>query len=233
MHNELLDTDGKASGEPLPELRILYEDAFLVAAVKPAGVLSEAGGMPDLLEARCGGAHMFCVHRLDRDVGGVMVYAKDGAVAGKLSAAIASRAVIKEYLAAVQGIPESPSGTLRDLLFHDTAKNKTYVVSRPRRGVREAELEYRLVSTVHDDAAGPLSLLAVTLHTGRSHQIRVQFASRKLPVAGDRRYGSTLRGSGIALFSHSLTLAHPVSGEAMTFCSAPPAVWPWTVFPGR
>ena len=225
MHDDLSNNSAGAQA-----LRILYEDAYLVAAVKPAGVLSEAGGMPELLAERCGGARPLCVHRLDRDVGGVMVYAKDGAAAAKLSASIASRAAVKEYLAVVQGVPDPPAGTLRDLLFHDAAKNKTYVVDRPRRGVREAELEYRLLATARDAAAGALSLLAVTLHTGRSHQIRVQFASRKMPVAGDRRYGSALRGCGIALFSRSLTLAHPVTGETLHFRAAPPSAWPWTEF---
>ena len=214
----------------VPTPQLLFEDAHLIAAVKPAGILSEAGGMPELLAERCGCARVFCVHRIDRDVGGVMVYAKDGAAAAKLSAAIASRAAVKEYLAVVQGVPEAASGTLRDLLFHDAAKNNTYVVDRPRRGVREAELEYRLISTAQDAHAGQLSLLAITLHTGRSHQIRVQFASRKLPVAGDRRYGSALRDCGVALFSHRLALTHPVTGETMSFRAAPPAVWPWSLF---
>ena len=233
MHDVFQNKGGNALCKASPALQILYEDAYLIVAVKPAGILSESEGMPKLLAGSIGCERIFCVHRLDRDVGGVIVYAKDSATAANFSASIANHTIVKEYLTVVQGLPESPSGTLRDLLFHDAAKNKTYVVSRQRRGVREAALEYRLIATVQDAVAGPLSLLFVTLHTGRTHQIRVQFASRKLPVAGDRRYGSTLRDCNIALFSHGLSFAHPISGETTTLHALPPATWPWTVFSGQ
>jgi len=211
------------------EIPILFEDPSLLAVIKPAGVLSEDGGMPELLQNQTGCKRIFCVHRLDKAVSGVMVYAKDGKTAAKLSEQIASRAVGKEYLAVVHGVPERERDVLRDLLFHDTGKNKTFVVDRPRRGVKEAELEYAMLQSVQTEG-GVLSLLRVTLHTGRSHQIRAQFAARKLPLAGDARYGSPLRGCDIALQSHRLTLAHPVTGEALEFTAPVPAPWPWTLF---
>ena len=186
--------------------------------------------MPELLAAQCGAPRIFCVHRLDKAVGGVMVYAKDGKTAAKLSELISSRAVAKEYLAVVPGTPEEPTGTLRDYLYHDAAKNKTYVVSRPRRGVKEAELSYETAATAHADGIGEISLLRITLHTGRSHQIRAQFAARKLPLLGDGRYGSTVRDCGIALRSHRLVFVHPVTGQTLEFTAPLPEAWPWTLF---
>lgn len=210
---------------------MLFEDKFLIVCIKPAGVLSEEGGMPELLQTRCGCSRVYCVHRLDKPVSGVMVYAKDGKTAAKLSELLSSRQVSKEYLAVVQGIPDAAGGTLRDLLFHDAKKNKTYVVQRPRRGVKEAELEYTAAGSVDTAEAGALSLLRIILHTGRSHQIRAQFAARKLPLAGDRRYGSTIADCRIALQSHQLSFPHPVTGEALCFFAPFPREWPWSLFP--
>ena len=208
------------------KIPVLFEDAFLVVCVKPAGVLSEDGGMPDLLTAQCGAPRIYCVHRLDKAVSGVMVYAKDGKTAAKLSELVSSRSVTKEYLAVTPAAPESPSGILRDYLYHDAAKNKTYVVQRPRRGVKEAELFYETFAAAE---CGP-ALLRITLHTGRSHQIRAQFASRKLPLLGDGRYGSAVRDCGIALQSHRLAFVHPVTGQALEFTAPLPESWPWTLF---
>ena len=210
---------------------MLFEDDHLVVCIKPAGVLSEDGGMPELLAAQCGAPRIYCVHRLDKAVGGVMVYAKDGKTAALLSEAVSSRAVTKEYFAAVQGVPPEAHGTLRDLLYHDAAKNKTYVVSRPRRGVKEAVLDYSLAASAHAEGIGEISLLRITLHTGRSHQIRAQFASRKLPLLGDGRYGSAVRSCGLALMSCRLAFTHPVTGAALDFSAPLPDVWPWTLFP--
>ena len=202
---------------------MLYEDKFIAVCVKEAGTDSEAE-MPELLKESTGAENIFCVHRLDRAVGGVMVYAKTSAAAGRLSAAIAGRELRKEYLAVTEG--EAPErGVMRDLLFHDSRKNKTYVVDRVRRGVKEAALDFRRLSF-----ADGLSLVYITLHTGRSHQIRVQFASRKLPLVGDGRYGAVRRGNAPALWSYSLSFPHPVSGKTLSFKKAPPCTAPWDGF---
>lgn len=203
---------------------ILYKDKSLAVAVKPAGVLSESPGMPELLCDSLGGS-FYCVHRLDAAVGGVMVYARTGQAAAKLSDAMARKRFTKEYLAVVQGRPEQDRAVLRDLLFHDKSVNKTYVVDRMRRGVKEAELEYTVMCS-----KGELSLLRIRLHTGRSHQIRVQLASRALPLLGDARYGSRFRDGGIALWSERLCFPHPFTGKTMDFSAAPPKNFPWTEF---
>lgn len=204
---------------------ILYKDKSLAVAVKPAGVLSESPGMPELLRDSLGG-RFYCVHRLDAGVGGVMVYARTGQAAAKLSDAMAQKRLVKEYLAVVHGKPGQDRGLLRDLLFHDKSRNKTYVVDRMRRGVKEAELEYTLL-----ESKGELSLLRIRLHTGRSHQIRVQFASRAMPLLGDARYGSRYRDCGIALWSERLCFPHPFEEKTLDFRQAPPAAYPWTEFP--
>ena len=187
-------------------------------------MLSESGGMPELLKESTGAKEIFCVHRLDKDVGGVMVYAKTSQAAGKLSAAIAGKALHKEYLAAAEGqVPQC--GTMRDLLFHDARKNKTYVVERERKGVKEAVLDFKKLCS-----AGELSLVYITLHTGRSHQIRVQFASRKTSLVGDGKYGSRHRDMPLGLWAYSLSFPHPVSGEIMHFQKSPPCLPPWDGF---
>ena len=207
-------------------IKILYEDKWLCLCIKEAGVLSEECGMPQLLKEQCGIEH-FCVHRLDRAVGGLMVYARDSRTAGKLSALVSNREFEKEYLAIVHGRPENDSGIMRDLLFKDSAKNKSYVVDRMRKGVKEAELEYQLLNSSND-----LSLVKIKLHTGRSHQIRVQFASRKMPLLGDVKYGSTNKDCNIALWSHRLSFKHPVSGKIIDIKEYPSASEPWAAFLG-
>lgn len=192
--------------------------------VKPAGVLSEEPGMPRLLSEELGG-DIYCVHRLDRAVGGVMVYARTSAAASALSRQIAARELHKEYLAVVQGRPLEDSAILRDLLFWDRAKNKSFVVKRMRGGVKEAELEYSLLESIPE-----LSLLCVILHTGRTHQIRVQFSSRAMPLVGDVKYGSRYRDCALALWSHSLGFRHPATGKTMRFSAMPEPAFPWNGF---
>lgn len=209
-------------------IEILFQDAHMLVCVKPAGVLSENGGMPELLQKQLGG-DFFCVHRLDRDVGGVMVYARDRQTAARLSAGIADRKMEKTYLAVVEGRPEEDCATLTDLLYHDAAKNKSYVVRRERRGVKQASLSYRLLAAAETEQ-GSVSLLRIWLHTGRSHQIRVQFASRKMPLWGDTRYGSRIRGGQIALWSERLCFPDPFDGQQREWIAPPPACAPWSAF---
>lgn len=222
---------------------ILYNDKSIVVCVKPAGVVSEEapGGMPELLrkELKRNAAvpQIFPVHRLDKGVGGVMVYAltKDAAASltrqmTESAPADAGKTFTKEYLAVTEGVPEPVSGRMEDLLFHDREKNRTYVVKRPRKGVKEAVLEYEtLASAGGDPETGVFSLVRIRLLTGRTHQIRAQFSSRKLPLCGDRRYGAKTAGD-IALWSHRLTFRHPETGEELTFRAGPPKDGPWAAF---
>ena len=222
---------------------ILYNDKSIVVCLKPAGVVSEEapGGMPELLrkELKRNAAvpQIFPVHRLDKGVGGVMVYAltKDAAASltrqmTESAPADAGKTFTKEYLAVTEGVPEPASGRMEDLLLHDREKNRTYVVKRPRKGVKEAVLEYETLSSAGGDPEeGVFSLVRIRLLTGRTHQIRAQFSSRKLPLCGDRRYGAKTAGD-IALWSHRLTFRHPETGEKLTFCAGPPKDGLWAAF---
>jgi len=206
---------------------ILYRDNSIVVCIKPAGVLStdEEGGMPSLLRAELGTDCVRSVHRLDRVVSGVMVYALTPASASELSRQIREDGFSKEYLAVIKGCPEEKEGVFKDLLFKDSRKNKSFVVTRERKGVKEASLEYRVLDS-HDDT----SLVLVKLHTGRTHQIRVQFASRKMPLLGDGKYGSRDNKCETALWSCRLTFNHPMTGENVCCTSLPPRVYPWNNF---
>lgn len=204
-------------------IEVLYADDALAVCLKPAGADSERE-LPALLGKQLGGT-FFCVHRLDRPVGGVTVCARTPSSAAALSRAISEGAVEKTYLAVCEGVPEPAEGELRDLLFHDAKRNKTFVVSRQRKGVKEAVLRYEVM-----DALISRSLLRVRLLTGRSHQIRVQFASRGMPLLGDAKYGSRVKARGVALWSAELAFPHPVSGEKLRYSVAPPRTDPWTQF---
>lgn len=211
---------------------VLYCDGYVLAVYKPAGIRSEgteANDLPVLLAAQCGG-EIFPVHRLDRETEGCIVYARTKEAAKQLSAAITRGELHKEYLAVVEGKPGEESATLSDLLYHDMQKNKSYVVKRERRGVRRAELAYDTLC-VKETEQGICSLLSVVLHTGRTHQIRVQFASRRHPLLGDTRYGSTKRDTPLALFARRLTFPHPMHrGETVTVTAPLPRRYPWKIF---
>ena len=217
----------------MSDLTILYEDAHLVICLKPPGVLSEDSEkgrcMPALLRehyrAQGKNDYIATVHRLDKIVGGVMVFSRRRQVTGQLTAAIARHEITKEYLAVLRGHPEKAEDTLTDLLFRDAAHNKSYVVKRMRKGVREARLSYREIARTE-----ALSLVRVQLHTGRTHQIRVQFASRGLPLLGDIRYGSRDERCTAALWSYRLALRHPVTGETVDVSALPPEGYPWQLF---
>lgn len=196
---------------------VLYGDKDIAVIIKPVGVLSEdgEGSVCALIREALGVKDIYPIHRLDRDVSGVMVYALTKSAAASLSRAVTENALEKVYLAIVHGVPEEPSGIFADLLFKDSKKNKSFVVKRERKGVRRAELFYETL-----ESAGDMSLVRVKLHTGRSHQIRVQFSSRKMPLVGDRKYGASDAEEKISLFSHSLTFPHP-NGKQMIFSALP------------
>ncbi|MBE6587545.1 MAG: RluA family pseudouridine synthase [Ruminococcaceae bacterium] len=203
-------------------MKILYEDNFLVIAKKPQGVPSQPDpsgrdDMVTLLSRECG-CGIFCVHRLDTPTGGVMVYAKDSKTAGRLTAALSAENAVKEYVCAFYGKCEK-EGSMKDLLFHDKRKNKAYVVDRQRSGVKEALLDYSLLSSNKET-----SLARVTLHTGRTHQIRVQFASRHLPLVGDGKYGAK-DNMPLALYCFRLAFDHPVTGKRLDTVFLPESPW--------
>lgn len=213
-------------------IHILYEDRFLVLCIKPVGVLSEdseqGACMPALLRQhyREKGEqdYIATVHRLDKAVGGVMLFSRRKDVTGKLTAAVAEHRITKEYRAVLRGTPEKDSDTLTDLLFRDSAHNKSYVVQRMRKGVREAKLDYTVLARREG-----LTLVQVRLHTGRTHQIRVQFSHRGWPLLGDIRYGSKADCSP-ALWSYRLAFIHPITGKPIDVTQAPPKEYPWTEF---
>ena len=208
-------------------MEILFSDRRVCVCVKPAGVLStdEPGGMPEKLRAALGDPCVRSVHRLDRTVGGVMVYARSRMAASLLSEQVRAGRFEKEYLAVVCGAPEPEAGELRDLLRRDRVSRRTEVVSAPGKDVREAVLRYETL-----EKAEGLTLLRVALETGRTHQIRVQLASRGLPIRGDGKYG-TAAEEGIALWSRRIAFDHPETGERMTFSAPPPREqYPWRLF---
>ena len=186
---------------------ILYVDKDLVVAIKPVGISSEEGGMPDLLRTELGG-DIFPIHRLDLNVGGVMVYARTKVAAAALSKAVQESTMVKEYRCRVHGTPPE-SGTWVDFLFKDSRKNKVFVVKKERKGVKKASLEF-----VRLTGSSP-ALVHVKLHTGRSHQIRVQFASRGYPLVGDHKYGS--RDEATAPLLYSCRLTFPWKGKTLVF----------------
>ena len=202
-------------------IKILFRDRFMVFCVKPEGILSQdsenAPNLPDVLREQLGTSYVGTVHRLDREASGVMVYSLDPKITGKLTAAFADKEnTVKEYRALLTGVPEDRCGELHDLLYHDAKRNKTYVVDRMRKGVREASLYYEVVS-VNDGRA----LVSVRLVTGRTHQIRVHMAYIGHPLCGDTLYGeeSELIGRQ-ALHCSRLEFTHPTTGERIIL-SAP------------
>lgn len=202
------------------DISVLFEDAHIIVVKKPPFLVCEStakkDGLADLLEEKTGG-YIGTVHRLDRGVGGVMVYAKSPAAAAKLSAAVQARELRKEYLAVVRGVPSPNCGEMRDLLFHDRRQNKTFVVERQRAGVKEALLEYDTIERITTARGEECSLVHVLLHTGRTHQIRVQFASRGHSLLGDGKYGARGDNRQIALFATRLAFSHPITRKKMEF----------------
>ena len=206
----------------------IYLDKDIAVCVKPPRVLStdEPGGMPDLVRAALGDMHadVRTVHRLDRVVSGLMVLARSAAAASELSRQIRENQFEKEYLAIVHGCPDSPAGTLTDLLLRNKQERKTYIVHEPDKGVQEAILNYQTLNTAEN-----LSRLRIQLITGRTHQIRAQFSGRGMPLVGDKKYATLDDPCEIALWSYRLSFFHPITGETMAFTLEPPEIYPWTI----
>lgn len=220
---------------------ILYEDNHLLVVEKPMNVpvQQDRSRDQDLLNIlkkdlkiryqKPGNVYLGLVHRLDRPVGGVMVFAKTSKAASRLSDVIRRNQFKRTYLAVVRGIPLQNSGRLENYLFKDRKKNKVYAVSKKHRQGKKAILSYEVM---HSDHHHQLSMLSVRLHTGRSHQIRVQLAEFGYPLFGDQKYGSTVNkpGEQIALWAHTLEFPHTTSKEMNRYQSNPPNYFPWTLW---
>ena len=208
------------------DIEIIFEDEDILVINKPVGIISEDSQKGEKGILAClQKENLHLLHRLDREVGGVMVFAKNKKSASALSTDIANGKFYKSYLAVTDGIPENDEGIYKDLLFKDSKKNRSFVVNRMRKGVREASLEYVVLKKNEKNA-----LVRVLLHTGRTHQIRVQFSSRKTPLTGDGRYGSKVRDCSIALYSHKIVFNHPRTKDHVEFISNPDFnIYPWNL----
>ena len=218
------------------KIPVLYEDNHLLVVEKPPGLLSQSdqSGDTDLLSLlkqdlkqrhnKPGEAFLGLVHRLDRPTGGVMVFARTSKAASRLSDQIRRGAITKTYFAVLDGSPP-PDGPLEDYLLKDRDRNTVHVVDADIPDARAASLHFQAVAQ-----ADGKSLIRVDLITGRSHQIRVQFASRGAPLAGDHRYGHGASGEDLALWASRLSFEHPTTRETHSFASAPPDSGFWTPF---
>ena len=216
---------------------ILYEDNHIIVAVKPAGVLSQAdpSGDPDMLTLlkeyikekynKPGNVYLGLVHRLDRPVAGVMVFARTSKAAARLSEQIRLHTVDKYYLAAVSGVMVHDCGTLRNYILKDSSTNRVKVFDKEVKDAKYAELDYTVICR-----SSNMTLIKVDLKTGRSHQIRAQLANAGHPVVCDSKYGSNRMKGDIALFCCEMAVDHPVSRERMVFKADPPQAFPWTNF---
>ncbi len=208
-------------------MNILFSDDHIIVAEKPQGILSQKddkgrANMISLLEEAFS-CEVFPIHRLDKETAGVMVFAKTAFAAAYLSKSLQENSFQKEYFAILCQKPEENEGELEDLLFYDRQKNKVFPVRRERKGVKKANLTYRL-----EKESGDLFLVRVFPKTGRTHQIRVQFASRKMPLYGDKKYGGI--GDSLGLYCHAIAFCHPKTKDIMRFSSLPSKKTPWDRF---
>lgn len=217
---------------------IIEKNENFVLCVKKVNISSQKSSdeketMLDLIAQKIGtdAKNVFPIHRLDYSVGGVMVYALNKESAGKLGYLASENKITKKYLAVLKGVPKESEGILEDLLFKDSSKNKSFVVKRMRKGVRKASLYYKTLAVCEHEGK-IYSLNEITLHTGRTHQIRVQFSSRGTPLAGDRRYGSGKDGCNVGLWSYSLEFPDPYNKDLPIKIKKEPD-WskaPWNIF---
>jgi 23S rRNA pseudouridine1911/1915/1917 synthase len=229
---------GEPTGDAVANLKIILLDNQILVAVKPPGILSQSdkSGRPDMLTLlkdelkirfnKPGQVYLGLVHRLDQPVGGIMVFARTSKSAARLSAQIREHKLAKYYLAVVEGRPESPAGRLTDQILKEREVNTARIVADGEG--RSAWLDYHMLQYRADKN---LSLLAIRLGTGRSHQIRLQLASRNLPIYGDHRYNPRAAGrQNPALFACCLGFFHPVRKEWLTVAADMPAEYPWSNF---
>ncbi len=220
-------------------MNILFEDKYLLLCEKAVGENSQfatdegSKNLPEKLieyrKSKGEDSYIGLVHRLDVVTGGVILYSKNRNLTGRLSELVSQKEYKKTYLAVITSRPEMDSGEMTDLLFHDKQKNKTYVVNKERRGVKSAALKYKTLESVILPSGEQICLVEIELLTGRTHQIRVQFASRKMALLGDGKYGSK-HNCNCALWSHRAEFLHPQSKDLVCVTSVPPTVYPWNMF---
>ena len=222
-------------------LKIIYEDNHIIVVEKIPNIPSQGDktGDIDMLEIikkyikekynKPGNVYLGLVHRLDRPVGGVMVFAKTSKAASRLSEEIRSRQLKKEYLVVVDGKFEKSKDRLEDYLLKNQQKNISKVVKEGTKNSKLAKLDYE---TLKYNSEIDLSVLKVLLHTGRHHQIRVQLSSRGHSIYGDQKYGTRGRGKQIALWAYRLTIIHPITKKEMTFTSIPELNKTWKILEG-
>ena len=220
-------------------VKVIYEDNHLLVVEKPVNILSQGDDtndkdMVNLLKNyvkekynKPGNVFIGLVHRLDRPVGGVMVFAKTSKAASRLSEQVRNKSFKKTYRAVIHGNMNKNEDTLKDYLYKNKKTNMVSVVNKNHKEAKNAELDYKTLQSKNN-----LSLVEIDLKTGRPHQIRVQFSSRKHPLFGDQRYGQNLNkvGQQIALWSYKIEITHPTTKEPMEFICEPPKEYPWNLF---
>ena len=220
------------------KLKILYEDNHIIVVVKPPNIPSQGDKTEDedmltIIKGyikekynKPGNVYLGLVHRLDRPVGGVMVFAKTSKAAARLSEQVRNKVFKKEYLAIVDGKPTKPNGTLENYLIKNEKTNTSKVVKEEIKNSKYAKLDYEVLK--YNEEIN-LSLLKILLHTGRHHQIRVQLANFGHSICGDQKYGTRGRGKQISLWAYKLTIEHPITKEEMTFKGLPDGIGPWVM----
>ena len=220
-------------------VKVIFEDNHLLVVEKPVNILSQGDDtndkdMVNLLKQyvkekynKPGNVYIGLVHRLDRPVGGIMVFAKTSKAASRLSDQVRTKTFKKTYRAVIHGDMNKKEDTLKDYLYKNKKTNMVSVVNKDHKEAKNAELSYKTL-----DRKDGFSLVEIDLKTGRPHQIRVQFASRKHPLYGDQRYGQNVNkvGQQIALWSHKLEIIRPTTKEKMEFICEPPREYPWNLF---
>ena len=219
-------------------LKIIYEDNHIIVVEKIPNVPSQEDKTGDISMItlikdyikekynKPGNVYLGLVHRLDRPVGGVMVFAKTSKAASRLSNEIREKIFKKEYLAVVDGKLEQEKGTLKNYLYKDKKTNTSYVVNKGKKDSKFAKLDYEVLKY---DKENNLSLIKINLHTGRHHQIRVQLSNFGHSIYGDQRYGNRGKNKQIALWAYKLTIEHPVKKEKMEFKDLPRTDGVWEI----
>lgn len=222
----------------MQELKVIYEDNHIIVVEKKPNIPSQEDKTNDVdmltivkkyikeKYNKPGEVYLGLVHRLDRPVGGVMVFAKTSKAAARLSEEVRNKVFKKQYLAIVDGKLEEKLGTFEDYLLKNEKNNMSKVVKEGTKNAKYAKLDYEVL-TYNEEIN--LSVLKINLHTGRHHQIRVQLSSRNHSIYGDQKYGTRGRGKQIALWAYSLTIVHPTTKEELTFRSIPDKIGSWKI----